>query len=132
MNTTENIFKDEDDLTQSSNNDFQLEDISMDDLFSSSDDDIDETDDEPLENPEKELTEEIKSFRDKQKEFAATNDHQTYLIVVFSTKDDRNDFLKNSNLQSSNDTFINGYELAALTNIEPKKPAIKLPAPIHK
>lgn len=35
-----------------------------------------------------ELTDEIRSFRQKKKEFEATNDHETYVIVTFSTKED--------------------------------------------
>ena len=35
------------------------------------------------ENVSNELTDEIRAFREKQKEFAATNDHQTYFIVCW-------------------------------------------------
>ena len=35
-----------------------------------------------------ELTDEIKSFRQKNHEFQATNDHETYLIVCFSLQRD--------------------------------------------
>ena len=79
----------------------------------------------------RELTDEIKSFRQKNKEFSATNDHETYLIVCFSTKEDKNNFLKNVQLADKN-TLIDGYELAKNINVEPQKPAFKLRAPLDK
>lgn len=76
----------------------------------------------------KELTDEIRAFRDKQKEFDATNDHQTYAIVVFSTKEDKKTFLAECGLNPEH-TLINGYEMAIKLNKQPHKPAFKLKPP---
>lgn len=76
-----------------------------------------------------ELTDEIKSFRQKNKEFQSTNDHETYLIVCFSTKEDKKTFLKNSMLEGKH-TLIDGYELARNLDCEPRKPGFELREPI--
>lgn len=83
---------------------------------------------EPLKNAPKELTDEIKSFRQKNKEFAATNEHETYLIVVFSTKDDKEEFCDNAGITEH--TMVDGYELAKHFKISPTKPKFKLAKPI--
>jgi len=92
--------------------------------------DIDESNDadDVLENPSKELTDEIRAFRQKAKEFDATNEHETYVVVCFSTKADKNRFLDATNL-SDKHTLIDGYELARNLNIEPQKPQFKLRKP---
>jgi len=84
-----------------------------------------------LKNPEVELSEEIKSFRKKNKEFQATNDHETYLIVCFSCKDDKKEFLKNVGLEKSH-TLIDGYEMAKNINLKPDRPSFKLSEPLDK
>lgn len=80
----------------------------------------------------KELSDEIKDFREKQKEFQATNDHQTYLVVVFSTESDKTSFLYNSGLESNEGTLVDGYELSRLLDIEPKNPKFKLKPPLSR
>lgn len=76
----------------------------------------------------KELTEEIKSFRQKNKEFAATNEHETYLIVTFSCKKDKETFCDNIGITEH--TLVDGYELARALKVEPKKPSFKLAKPL--
>jgi hypothetical protein len=83
---------------------------------------------ETLKDAPKELTDEIKSFRQKNKEFAATNEHETYLIVSFSCKDDKEKFCEE--LGITEHTIVDGYELARSLKIEPKKPSFKLAKPI--
>jgi len=80
------------------------------------------------EKPAKELTDEIRSFREKQKEFQATNDHQTYLVVVFSTEEDKNKFLTECNLVPG-ETLVDGYDLAKKLGKQPQKPKFKLKPP---
>ena len=79
----------------------------------------------------KELTDEIKNFRQKNKEFQATNDHETYLSVCFSCKEDKKRFLGNVNLGNEH-TLIDGYELAKKMDIEPQRPAYELREPLDK
>lgn len=88
--------------------------------------DYEYTEQEPLkkERAVKELTDEIKQFRAKKKEFDATNDHQTYLVVVFSTKEDK-ELFKNS-VGIADHTFVDGYQLAELIGHQPQKPKFKL------
>jgi hypothetical protein len=73
----------------------------------------------------KEYTDEILAIKKQQHVFDATNDHENYLVVVFSCKEDLKLFQKNAKIEEN--TFIDGYELAKKMNVEPKKPAIKLP-----
>lgn len=80
------------------------------------------------ENVSKELTDEIRQFREKQKEFNATNDHQTYFVVCFSTKEDKDKFMLNCGLMPS-DTLIDGYSMAKKLGKEPVKPKFKLKPP---
>jgi hypothetical protein len=75
-----------------------------------------------------ELTDEIKSFRQKNKEFAATNEHETYLIISFSCKKDKEIFCDEVGITEH--TLVDGYELARALKVEPKKPSFKLPKPI--
>lgn len=77
----------------------------------------------------KELTDEIKSFRQKAKEFQATNDHETYLIIVFSCKADKNEFLKSAKIEKAH-TLVDGYELARNMKINPIRPSLKLKEPL--
>lgn len=84
---------------------------------------------EPAIEP-KELTEEIKSFRQKNKEFAATNEHETYLIITFSCKDDKEKFCDEVGITEH--TLVDGYELARALKVEPKKPSFKLHDPLSK
>lgn len=83
---------------------------------------------EAKENVSKELTEEIKQFREKQKEFQATNDHQFYFTVVFSTKEDKDKFMTQCGLMSA-ETIVDGYQLAKKLGKEPQKPKFKLKPP---
>ena len=87
------------------------------------------TEKEPTVQP-KELTEEIKSFRQKNKEFAATNEHETYLIICFSCKDDKDIFCDEVGIAEH--TLVDGYELARALKVKPKKPSFKLHAPLSK
>lgn len=80
------------------------------------------------ENVTKELTEEIRQFREKQKEFEATNDHQFYFVVAFSTKEDKDKFMQQCGLMSAQ-TVIDGYEMARKLGKEPQKPKFKLKPP---
>lgn len=79
-------------------------------------------------NIPKELTDEIRAFREKQKEFDATNDHQTYAIVVFSTKEDKELFLKECQMPFT-DTIVDGYKLAKKLGKSPQVPKFKLKPP---
>jgi len=79
-------------------------------------------------NAPKELTEEIKSFRQKNKEFAATNEHETYLILVFSCKDDKQIFCDETGITEH--TIVDGYEFAQSIGKKPVKPSFKLVKPI--
>ena len=87
-------------------------------------------DDLPPPTP-KELTDEIKGFRQKNREFAATNDHETYLTVVFSCKQDKKEFLKNVGILDCH-TLVDGYELARNLKISPTAPSVKLAIPLSK
>lgn len=88
-----------------------------------------EVDEEPIDEPARELTDEIRSLRAKNKEFAATNEHDTYLVVSFSTRADRIAFLEAVGLQDEH-TLIDGYALAKATGKGPTRPSFKLKAPI--
>lgn len=83
---------------------------------------------EPLKDAPKELTDEIKSFRQKNKEFAATNEHETYLIISFSSKQDKETFCDEIGITEH--TLVDGYELARALKVEPQKPSFKLAKPI--
>ncbi len=75
----------------------------------------------------KELTDEIKAFREKNKEFQATNDHEHYLIVSFSCKQDKEAFLKSTGIKTH--TLVDGYELARNVKAMPTRPSFKLREP---
>jgi len=77
------------------------------------------SDDEPLVNPSIDLTDEIRELRQRQKEFNATNEHDTYLIVVFSTSADRQEFLEQVNMREEH-TVI---DLALIHISEPTRQA---------
>lgn len=81
---------------------------------------------------EKELSEEIKGIREKQKIFQATNESDTYLVLVFSCKADKDTFLQNLHLKRQEHTYLDGYEVARNFEIEPKLPTLKLPKPLNK
>lgn len=79
----------------------------------------------------KELTAEIIDIRRKNKEFAATNEHQTYLVLCFSTSEDVKEFLRNINMKPVPGlTLVDGYYVADLFGIEPKSPKFKLKEPL--
>ena len=78
----------------------------------------------------KELTDEIREFRQKNKEFQATNDHETYLVVVFSTKEDKEEFLKGCDIDEH--TLIDGYALAKSVGKQPVKPKYLLKKPLNQ
>lgn len=79
-----------------------------------------------------ELTSEIREFRDKAKAFAATNDHETYVVAVFSCKADRDKFLSNIDVDVVGNTIIDGYELAEFIGVSPTVPSVKLAAPFKE
>ena len=69
--------------------------------------------------------ESIRKMRDKFKDFATTNDKDTYVILQFSCKDDKYMFC-NSVGQYDKATFIDGYEVAERFKIAPSRPKKKL------
>lgn len=80
------------------------------------------------EDPENDLKDEIRRFRKKNYEFQATNDKETYLTIVFSTKEDKLEFLRNVGIKAH--TIVNGYELTEKLNINPERPSVKLAPPL--
>lgn len=78
----------------------------------------------------KELTDEIKAFREKNKAFQATNESDTYCVLVFSCADDRNEFMRNVHIKKG--IFTDGYKIAELMGVSPQKPKYKLPKPLNK
>ena len=76
---------------------------------------------------ENELTEDIRQVRETNKRFEATNDHETYLVVCFSCKEDKVVFCEE--LGITEHTYVDGYELARRVDVEPKKPRFKLHDP---
>lgn len=130
MNITDNTLRIEDNI-QIDEIEFDLDqniDIRLDSDFNQNEN----MKNEPIKNdkPEKLLTDEIRSFRKKNKEFAATNDHETYLIICFSTKEDKKEFLQNVRIDTH--TLVDGYELARNIKIEPARPKFKLAKPLTK
>jgi hypothetical protein len=109
-------------------NDFELTEIEFNDI-----DDIEEEEEIPKEKIIKVLSDDIKTLREKNKQFQATNDKQTYLIVVFSTNEDKSEFLNNVGIEDfkTHTTMVDGYELARKIKIEPSKPKFKLARPIE-
>jgi hypothetical protein len=81
---------------------------------------------------QKELSDEIKTLRERNKIFAATNESDTYLVLCFSCKDDKELFLRNLQLKKNEHTYLDGYEVGEKFDIEPKKPKFKLPNPLNK
>lgn len=80
---------------------------------------------------EKELTEEVKELLDSKKRFKALSDTEYYVTVIFSTKEDKELFIRNVHIEKGT-TFVDGYELANKLNVEPKTPTIKLGKPFDK
>jgi len=78
----------------------------------------------------KELTDEIKEIRLKNKEFQNTNNSDYYVTLVFSCKDDRDLFLKNNKTKPS--AFVDGYKFAESIGSDPVKSSMKLPKPLNK
>lgn len=81
-------------------------------------------------NLKKELSDEILEFREKNKVFQATNESDTYCVLVFSCAKDRNEFLQNT--IKKKDTYIDGYKIAEIMGVSPQKPSLKLPKPLSK
>lgn len=125
MKKTSNTLKNNDEFEL---NDFELTEIEFNDIQ-----DIEEDEEIPKEKIIKVLSDDIKSLREKNKQFQATNDKQTYLIVVFSTNEDKSEFLRNVNIEDykNHTTMVDGYKLAKNIGIEPKKPKFKLARPIE-
>lgn len=86
---------------------------------------------EKKEKIQKELTDEIKQFRQKNKEFQATNETETFVVLCFSTISDKNEFVQNV-LNKKDVTYIDGYKFAKAIGKLPDKPSIKLPKPLNK
>jgi hypothetical protein len=78
----------------------------------------------------KELSDEIKEIRRKNIDFQATNETDTYCVLVFSCAKDRNEFVLN--VLNKKETFIDGYEFARRIGGSPVKPSVKLPEPLNK
>jgi hypothetical protein len=81
---------------------------------------------------QKELSDEIQAIRKKNKEFQATNETDTYLVICFSCKDDKDEFLHNLQLSKKEHTYLDGYEVAEKFDLEPKRPKFKLKKPLNK
>ena len=82
---------------------------------------------EPGADIETMLSDEIKAVREQNKRFAATNDHETYLIVAFSCKEDKERF--SDEVGITEHTLVDGYALARALNVEPRKPKFRLHDP---
>lgn len=78
-----------------------------------------------------ELSDEIREFRQKNKEFQATNETETYIVLCFSTIADKREFVQNV-LHKKDATYIDGYKFAQAIGKLPDKPSIKLPKPLNK
>jgi hypothetical protein len=76
-----------------------------------------------------ELTDEIKEFRRKNKEFSATSDHETYIVLCFSCKEDKETFCEETGIVEH--TLVDGYEFAKSIGKKPQKPGFKLHKPLH-
>lgn len=83
-------------------------------------------------NPVKtvELTDDIKEIRRKNREFQVTSDHETYIVLCFSCKEDKEQFQDETGITEH--TFVDGYEFAKSINVKPTKPRFKLPRPLHE
>lgn len=79
-------------------------------------------------NAPAELTDEIRALRQRNKEFAATNEHETYIILSFSCKDDKIKFTESIGIDEH--TIIDGYAFAKKFNVEPQKPTFALHPPM--
>lgn len=89
--------------------------------------------DEPIEDIQEgelvnELNKEIKTIRDKNETFKQELNCENYLILVFSTKEDKEEF--SNNVGITEHTIVDGYEFAQSLNVEPKKPKFKMRAPM--
>lgn len=76
------------------------------------------------------LNAEIKEVRDKNKTFKQETNCENYLILVFSTKEDKEEFSKNANIKDH--TMVDGYAFAKSINLEPQKPKFLMRAPMKK
>lgn len=76
------------------------------------------------------LNDEIKSVRDKNETFKQETNCENYLILVFSTKEDKEEFSKNVGITEH--TMVDGYSFAKSLNVEPQKPKFKMRAPMKK
>lgn len=78
-----------------------------------------------------ELTEEIKEFRIQKKEFNATNETETFVVLCFSTIADRKEFMQNVLPKKIDEFYIDGYEFAKSIGKMPDRPKFKLKKPLQ-
>lgn len=89
-----------------------------------------EEDDSELEQGEivNALNDEIKTVKDRNETFKQETNCENYLILVFSTKEDKEEFSKNVGIKEH--TMVDGYQFAKNLNVEPKRPKFKMRAPM--
>lgn len=80
---------------------------------------------------DKELLQEVKDMRKGREAFESSVGKENYLIVVFSSKVDKDTFIKETKVRSTN-CLVDGYELAQKLNLQPKMPTVKLLKPFKK
>lgn len=120
MKQTKNILPNPSDLPSFSLDSFELGNLELDEP----EDDLEAG--ELVEG----LTEEIKSVRDKNETFKQEINCENYLILVFSTKEDKEEFSKNVSI--TDHTVVDGYSFAKTLNVEPQKPKFKMRGPMKK
>jgi hypothetical protein len=74
------------------------------------------------------LNDEIKSIKNKNDTFKQEINCENYLILVFSTKEDKDEFSKNVGITEH--TMVDGYQFAKSLQVEPQKPKFKMRAPM--
>lgn len=81
---------------------------------------------------QKELSDEIKEMRASKRVFSSTNDTEHYIVICFSTNQDKKTFVQNVLKNKKNETYFDGYEFARIIGGHPCKPSFKLPKPLNK
>lgn len=76
------------------------------------------------------LSDEIRSVKTKNDTFKQEINCENYLILVFSTKEDKEEFSKNVGITEH--TLVDGYNFASTLNVEPKRPKFKMRDPMKK
>lgn len=78
-----------------------------------------------------ELLQEVNDMRKGREAFESSVGKENYLIVVFSSKADKDTFTKETKVRNTN-CLVDGYELAQKLNLQPKFPTVKLLKPFKK